>query len=308
MLSQQVKGLGYIKLIGNSYIGPAVRGKINLQYSNVQYSKTFEWVNLNGTKRLKKNISSEDDIAMETTDWLHIYAERDENENFIQLCNNYPDTFTWETHPKNISLRQFVTNFKKNWEMKNTITVPVFTPVQKFPVKKKNKSYENWCKLTLLTEKPGCYITNVGKEFQSFEEELKNFVISSEFCPQLIKQEYEESQLEFQGDIPEDEDQLLVSPLQNLGDEEIVQPEHEAYQMHGQYEGQNDRDDDDVSSNYDADEFANDNLAYNWDSDRDTLLEDMSETELQSAKDWIKDKKMRMWPKNLTMRMLIPIL
>ena len=77
----------------------------------VQYSKTFEWVNLNGTKRLKKNISSEDEFAMETTDWLHIYAERDENEHFIQMCNNYPETFTWECHPKNISLRQFVTKF-----------------------------------------------------------------------------------------------------------------------------------------------------------------------------------------------------
>ena len=39
------------------------------------------------------NISSEDDMAMETIDWLHIYAERDVNEHFIELRNNYMRTF-----------------------------------------------------------------------------------------------------------------------------------------------------------------------------------------------------------------------
>ena len=46
----------------------------------VQYSKRYEWVNLNGSKRLKLKVLSEDDMALETTDRLYSYAERDQNE------------------------------------------------------------------------------------------------------------------------------------------------------------------------------------------------------------------------------------
>ena len=74
-------------------------------------------------------------------------------------------------------------------------------------------------------KKTGCYITNVGKDFQTFEEELRDFVSHSKFCPQLIKQEFEESQIECENqlhaeDLSDEEDQLLVSPLQNPEEEE----------------------------------------------------------------------------------------
>ena len=213
----------------------------------------------------------------------------------------------WPTRKETESgLRQFVTHLKKNWMLKETKTFPVFTPVQKFAIKKNSKSYENWCKLTLLAEKPGCYITNVGNDFESFEEELKHFVQHSEFCPQLIKQEYEESQLEFEEDIPEDEDQLLISPLQNPGDEGILTNDLQTYQLNEPAEA-NIEINDDINSNYDADEFVNDHLTYDWESDRNTLLESMTEAELQCAKDWIKDKKIHTCPKNLIMRISIPI-
>ena len=64
---------------------------IALDGDYVEYSKSYEWVNLNGSKRLKLNVSSEDDLVLETTDWLHIYAERDENQSFRQFCNNYQE-------------------------------------------------------------------------------------------------------------------------------------------------------------------------------------------------------------------------
>ena len=105
---------------------------------------------------------------METVDWLHIYAEREENDQFKQLCTDYPSKFKWPYHPKLINLRTFVTYFTKNWKVKTSITFPVFSPIQKFHISKKHKSYENWCKYILLAEKPGCYITNVGKGFASF--------------------------------------------------------------------------------------------------------------------------------------------
>ena len=274
----------------------------------VQYSRQPAWVNLHGSKRLKANISSEDDLAMEATDWLQLYAEREENENFITLCNNYPDTFTWDYHPMNISLREFVTSFTKKWEIKNTPTVPVFIPAPKFPVKKKSNSYENWCKFILLSEKPGCYITNVGKEFQSFEEELRQFVVNSEFCRDLIKEDFEESQLESQedeipDDISDDEDQLLLSPLENQDEEGFVPTQFQINLLHEDIEQNKD---DDVTSDYDADEFED--LTYDWTTDKVTICNDQNyELELQSADAWLKNKKRSMCQKNLKLKMkLIP--
>ena len=46
----------------------------------------------------------------------------------------------------------------------------------------------------MLQDKPGCTIDNVGKNFTSCEEELRDFVENSEFCPNLVKEEFKESQ------------------------------------------------------------------------------------------------------------------
>ena len=83
----------------------------------VQYSQKFQWVNLNGNKQLKASVNSENEPAMETVDWLHIYAEREENDQFKQLCTDYPSKFKWPYHPKLINLRTFVTYFTKNWKV-----------------------------------------------------------------------------------------------------------------------------------------------------------------------------------------------
>ena len=74
---------------------------------------------------------------MECKDWLHIYADRDKSKDFIALCENYENgKFEWPFHPKYISLRNFVTFFKIDWTIKQSITFPVFIPTQKFPIKK----------------------------------------------------------------------------------------------------------------------------------------------------------------------------
>ena len=43
-------------------------------------------------------------------------------------------------------------------------------------------------------DKPGCTLENVGISFSSYEEELRDFVENSEFCPDLLKEEFAESQ------------------------------------------------------------------------------------------------------------------
>ena len=262
----------------------------------VDFSQSSEWVNLSGSKRLKLNVSSEDEPAMETNDWLHIYAERDNNKGFNEICNNYPQKFTWSCHPKNISLRNFVANFNKNWIVKEKKIVPIFTPTQKFNVNKKHKSYESWCKYYLLRDKPGCYITNVGKEYQSFEAEFRDFVFNSEFCPPLAKKDFEDSQLERDDnlhaqDISDDEEQLLVSPVQNPEEEDIVPTQFQMNQIYGEVIDQNIDKDDDIASEYDAEEFINEALKHDWDLDLNTLEKDIPE-KIDSAPDWLDNVKL----------------
>ena len=118
-----------------------------------------------------------------------------------------------------------VTYFTKDWTIKKKLTVPVFIPIQKFPITKTSKSYQNFCRCLLLCEKPGCYISNVGTNFENFEEELRDFVLNSKFCPMLAREDFEKSQLEIQDDLNPDgskDEQLLISPLQKPGDEDRV--------------------------------------------------------------------------------------
>ena len=180
-------------------------------------------------------------------------------------------------------------------DYKKNPTFPVFIPVQKFLVKKTNKSYEQNCRNVLLSDKPGCYLNNVGTGFNSFEEELRDFVLNSEHCPPLIKLEFEESQLETQNedsnsDVPQDQP-LLISPLQNPGhDEDIVPTPLQIHMLPSDIERAIEIDDEDIS-NYDVDEFNIANLGYDWSSDKNTLIGLMDESKLNDAKDWLKRQK-----------------
>ena len=152
------------------------------------------------------------------------------------------------------------------------------------------------CRYILLCEKPGCYISNVGTEFSSFEEELRDFVLNSEFCPLLIKKEFHASQLEGQEDLNTNvtqDDPLLISPLQNLGDDEDRVPTPLQIHLLPEEIEEAMEIDDEVGSDYNEDEFNNDNLSYNWSSDKEIIckLMDVHETELQLANDWLRKEK-----------------
>ena len=43
-------------------------------------------------------------------------------------------------------------------------------------------------------DKPGCYMQNVGTLFDKCEDELKDFVNNSPYCPDALKAEFEQSQ------------------------------------------------------------------------------------------------------------------
>ena len=89
-----------------------------------------------------------------------------------------------------------MSDFSCRWEYEGNGFVPVPNPFYKYVVHKTNKLYQRYCKSLLLFEKPGCYLSNVGQGFDSYESELKDFVENSEFCPTMVKEDFKESQKE----------------------------------------------------------------------------------------------------------------
>ena len=99
-----------------------------------------------------------------------------------------------DRHPRDLSLREFMCNFTKKWKYAPAEVFPYMIPTYRYVVMKGKPHYEEYCKNLLLQDKPGCTLDTVGKAFSSCEEELKDFVENSEFCPNLVKVEFDESQ------------------------------------------------------------------------------------------------------------------
>ena len=87
-------------------------------------------------------------------------------------------------------------DFSVKWEYEGFDFVPIPHPCYKWVVHKSKEQYEKYCRSLLLMEKPGCYLSNIGTEFDSCEAELKDFVENSEFCSNVIKENFKESQEE----------------------------------------------------------------------------------------------------------------
>ena len=157
-------------------------------------------VDLRGNVKLRKKKElgiDEASVAEVSSDWAEAYWNRESNSGYIDLCRNYENNKNDKTymdscdkvirkHPKFISLREFVTNFSKKWKYSPDVHkkyYPYFINGYRYVARKNNvEYYEGWCKFILLSEKPGCYLDNVGKGYESMEAELREFVESG-FCP-----------------------------------------------------------------------------------------------------------------------------
>lgn len=166
----------------------------NLPY--VIYSKTARTASLKGSKKVKMDVASDAEELTED-DFAQSYWKRDTHKGFNKLCEDYPDPFKYDKHPRDISLREFMNNFSKNWKYTPSVNVfPHFLPTYRYVVNKSKPNYEEFCRCILLMDKPGAYLDNVGNGFESCSEELKDFVENSPFCPQLVKDEFKESQID----------------------------------------------------------------------------------------------------------------
>ena len=107
---------------------------------------------------------------------------------------------------------------QKKWKYSPADVYPYIIPTFRYVIKKGRNNYEEFCRCLLLQDKPGCTFDNVGKNFESCEEELRDFVKTSPFGPNLLKEEFEESQ-KHGIDIQQDQDPFV------FGDSLYIQPE-----------------------------------------------------------------------------------
>ena len=262
----------------------------------VEYSKTPRMVNLKGSTKVKGNVISNDEVLLENDNWQEAYWQRESCPGYKILCDDYPTKFKYSKHPKDISLREFIVNFTKKWKFKPANVYPHFIPTYRYIVHKGKANYEDFCKFWLLQDKPGCYFDNVGKEFSSCEAELKHFVENSAFCPELLKEEFEQSQIVLNES--NNEKSVEGDAFDELFNEVNAVPENaskddwmECFSLgfDGEFDLHKQAASDDEGSDYDE-ALANDEIQnYDWQSDRRTL--NMTTSEIKEAAGWIDHKK-----------------
>ena len=122
----------------------------------VEFSLDPRLVNLYGNKKMKDSAEGEE-ILTESSNWQEAYWQRESNEGYKKLCSDYDSSeifrnnFPLQKHPKDISLREFVTNFtQKHWKYRPAKVFPNFVPCYRYIVHKGKPHYENWCKSQLL--------------------------------------------------------------------------------------------------------------------------------------------------------------
>ena len=159
----------------------------------VEFSSTPRIANLKGSSVAKQKVGSETECIQESDNWQNAYWNRENSDGYKKLCADYEagQVPVLDRHPKDLSLREFMCNFTKKWKYAPAEVFPYMIPTYRYVVKKGKPHYEEYCKNLLLQDKPGCTLDTVGKAFSSCEEELKDFVENSEFCPNLVKVEFD---------------------------------------------------------------------------------------------------------------------
>ena len=86
----------------------------NLPY--VEFSKTARTANLKGSFKLKTKINKESDTIADNENWQEKYWNRETSNGYKVLCSDFENgkKVFKDKDPKDISLREFMTNFSKH--------------------------------------------------------------------------------------------------------------------------------------------------------------------------------------------------
>ena len=177
-------------------------------HNYTESSMKFKMVSVSGCKKVDlEGVAPQDQAIGDKKNMAEIYWNRLEDDNFKAACASYeedkeafikslPTTYKDIPHPSDISLHFFVSYFNSKWKPTKNEVVPVISPCfLTIPNKMRNKeTFDLFCKCLLFEWKPGCTPQTIGQEFANAEEELRDFVANSPFCPSFVKHDFNQSQ------------------------------------------------------------------------------------------------------------------
>ncbi|XP_070203297.1 uncharacterized protein [Littorina saxatilis] len=165
----------------------------------VQTSRDFVYVNVTGTRKVKIPTGTEganDDMLHD--DFAVSYWNRQNDDNYKAAVEKFKSGQAPED-PECVSLFDFASKYTKKWRLHGLEKVPHFTPnFKRVPNKhsaKETDRYLLFLKTILLVYKPGTKIEDF-KEMQTsqIEAEVQDFVGTLQ-CPNVIREEFTESQV-----------------------------------------------------------------------------------------------------------------
>ena len=146
-------------------------------------------------------------------------------------------------------------------------------------------------------DKPGCILENEGESYSSFEAELKDFVENSEFCPNLLKNEFAESQKvvneskkekSVEGDAFDELYLEVDQAAENAPKKDWMEYFSLGFTDNLNDDGENYIATDDKVSDYDID-LDEIHKKHDWQADRKEL--NLTSSEIKEAGGWIEQKK-----------------
>ena len=169
----------------------------------VSFPKKFAYANIMGTRRVEENLLAPEDgdpnrqvkVAKNIADQ---YWARESDANYQKACKDYEKkgASSGVKHPRDVSLYEFISKYRADWKMNFEVKVPHITP-NFSTVPRKNGSarrYDMFLRSLILTHVPGTKLDDI--ELLSTEDLEKEcqFFCEKEECPQLVREEFEESQ------------------------------------------------------------------------------------------------------------------
>ena len=284
----------------------------------VTFPKKFAYANVMGTRRVEsldaqeqENPSRQVKVAKNLAD---LYWSRDSDPRYKKACEEFEKKgeSTSTKHPRDVSLYEFISKYRADWKMNVEEKVPHITPnFSRIPRKKGSlRRYEMFLRSILLTYVSGTNLDDIELLSTTDLEEECRFFCEKPECPQLVREEFEESQQVDEGEggdedaIGDDEDDDSES-FDNPGgsqEELLIEPEaiEEQYQQAEAYErlyGQinntapEGRDDECL---YDDSEFREKAKLIDWNEDA-RKLDITTEDKFRELATWLNTQK-DTWP------------
>ena len=262
----------------------------------VTFSEQFVMVNVSGTTKVRMPEVEGDEQRATEDNWASLYWNRETDSNYVEAVGRFTSGQT-NFDPRDLSLYQFASRCNKKWKLQPEKKVPHITPNFNIIPKKvaeKDSRYGMFLRATLLTHVPGFKLQDVIDKSIATLEQMMNDFVSCEDCPNLVKEDYRESQESIIN--PEEEEEETVDPPRPNEDDLHIEPEptEETYEQNEWMEQlktlhhveENFYEDD---NDYDDLELLVQSRTHDWQEDRRRL--NLTDADLDTMATWINEQK-----------------